>query len=86
MVALVEDSIIEEELCGEPSQKLLIIDRRPFGIFLSLKIHFYFMKPGFVYYLFSVNLIAVHWFIQPLNSDLRSLVVPLDLEYRLYGI
>ena len=82
MVALVEDSITEEEICGEPSQKLLIIDRRPIRILLNLKIPFHFVEPSFVCYLFSVNLTVVCWFIQYLNSDLRSLVVPYDLEHR----
>ena len=72
MVALVEDSIAEEELCGEPSQKLFIIDRCPLGIFLSLEIPFHFMKPRFICYLFSVNLIAVCWFIHPFNSDQKG--------------
>ena len=47
MVAFIEDSITEEELCSEPSQKLLINDRWPFRILLSLEIPFDFVKPGF---------------------------------------
>ena len=82
MVALVEDSINEEELCGEPSQKLLIIDRCPLRIFLNLEIPFHFMKPSFVCYSFSVGLVAVCYLIQPLDSDSGSLVVPFDFEHR----
>ena len=85
MVALVEDSITEEEFRGEPSHKLLIIDRRPLRILLSLKIHFQFVELRFFCYLFRVNIIAVCWFIQPLNGDLGSFVVPPDFEHRRHG-
>ena len=79
---LVEYYIIEEEFHDEPSQKIFIVDRCPLRILLSLKIPFHFMEPRFVCYLFSVNLIAVCWFIQPLIGDPRNLIVPLELENR----
>ena len=85
MVALIEDSITDEELFNKTSQKLLIIDRCPFGILLNLEIPFNFMKPGFVCHFFSINLAAVCWFVQPLNSDLGSVVVPPNLEHRRHG-
>ena len=85
MVTLIEDSITYEELCSEPSQKLLIINRCPLGVFLSLKIPLYLVKLGFIYYLFSLNVAAVCGFIQPLNGNLGSLIVPLDLEHRRHG-
>ena len=40
MVTLVKNAIADEELRREPPQKLLIIDRFPFRIFLSLEIPF----------------------------------------------
>ena len=32
-VTLIEDSITDEELRSEPSQKLLVINKRPLGVF-----------------------------------------------------
>ena len=80
MVVLVEDSITGEELCGEPSHKLLIIDRYPLRVLLGFEMPFHFVEPRFVCYLFSIDLIAISWFIQPLNSDPRSLISHLTLN------
>ena len=85
MVALIEDSITKEELCSEPSQKLLIIDRCPFGILLNFEIPFEFVKPGFVCHFFGIDLTAVCWFIQPLNGNLGSFIVSPNLEHRRHG-
>ena len=80
MIALVEDSITEKELRREPSKKLLIIDRCPFGILLSFEVLLHFMKPGFICNLFGINLVAVRWFIQPLNGDSGSFIPHLNLN------
>ena len=81
MVRLVKDAIADEELRSEPPQKLLIINRCTLGLLLSFKIPLHFMKPRFVCYFLIINLIVVCWFIQPLDSDSGSFIVPLDLEH-----
>ena len=63
MVTLMEDSITDEELRSEPSQKLLIINRCPLGVFLSLKIPLYLVKLRFICYLLSLNVAAMCGFI-----------------------
>ena len=55
MVTFIKDTIADEELRSEPSQKLLIINRCPLRVFLGLKVPLYLVKPGFIYYLFSLN-------------------------------
>ena len=85
MVAFIEDPITEEELCSKPSQKLLIVDRWPFGILLNLEIPFDFVKPGFVCHFFGIDLTVVCWFILPLNGNLGSFIVPPNLEHRSHG-
>src|ERR1043165_4380998 len=69
----------EKKCRYKSSQNLLIIDRFPCGIFLSLKIPLHVVVPRF---LFCVKLITVCWFVKPLNDDLGSLVVPPNLEHR----
>ena len=86
MVALVDDSITKEEFRGEPSQKFLIIDRCPFGILLSLEIPFDFVKPGYVCHFFDVDLTAVYGFVQPLDGDPGSFIVPPDFEHRRHSV
>src|ERR1043165_7016797 len=78
MIALVQDAIAEEEFGCKPSHELLIIDRCPCGIFLSLKIPLHVVVPRF---LFCVKLITIRWFVKPLNDDLGSLVIPSNLEH-----
>ena len=80
MVTLIEDPITDEELCSEPSQKLLIINKCTLSVFLSLKIPLYLVKPGFICYLFSLNVTPMCGFIQPLNGNLGSFIVPHDLN------
>src|ERR1051325_10882534 len=79
MIALVQDVVAEEEFGGKSSQELLIIDRCPYGVFLSLKIPLHIVEPRF---LFCIKLITVCRFVKFLNDDLGSLVVPSDLEHR----
>ena len=85
MIALIEDSIIDEEFCSKPSQQLLIINRCLLGVFLSLEIPLYLMKPGFICYLFSFDVSVMCGFVQPLNGNLRSFIVPPDFEHRRHG-
>src|ERR1051325_4051616 len=79
MIALVQDVVAEEEFGCKSSHELLIIDRCPYGIFLSLKIPLHVVVPRF---LFCVKLITICWFVKLFNNDLGSLVVPSDLEHR----
>src|ERR1043165_9114867 len=79
MIALVQDAVAEEEFGCKSSYELLIINRCPCGIFLSLKIPLHVVVPRF---LFCVKLITIRWFVKPLNDDLGSLVVPSDFEHR----
>ena len=80
MIALVEDSITEEELYGEPSQKLLIIDRRTLGILLDLEIPLNFMEPRLIHYFFSIDLVTVRWFIHTFNGDMGNSLPRLSLN------
>ena len=59
MVTLVQNTIADEELRSEPPQKLLIINKSTLRVFLRLKIPFHLMKPGFIRYLFSLNITAM---------------------------
>src|ERR1044072_2225795 len=79
MIALVQDAVAEEEFGRKSSHELLIIDRCPCGIFLSLKIPFYVVVPRF---LFCVKLVTICWFVKLLDDDLGTLVVPSDFDYR----
>ena len=63
MVTLIEDPIAKKELRSEPYHKLLIINKCPFGVFLSLKIPLYLVEPGFIYYLFSLNIATMCGFV-----------------------
>src|ERR1051325_10797439 len=72
-------SLLRKMFGCKPSQELLIIDRRPSGIFLSLKIPLYVVVPRF---LFCIKFTTVCWSVKPFNDDLGSLVVPSDLEHR----
>ena len=85
MVTLVKDTITDEELRREPPQKLFIINRCTLGVFLSLKIPFYLVKLGFICYLFSLNVTTMCGFVQPLDGDLGSFIVPPDFEHRRHG-
>src|ERR1051325_9320671 len=82
VIALVQDAVVEKEFGCESSQELSIIDRCPCGIFLSLKIPLHVVVPRF---LFCIKFTTVCWFIEPLNDDLGSLVVPSDFEHRCHG-
>src|ERR1044072_8394098 len=79
MVAVVQDAVAEEEFGCKPSHELLIIDRCPCGIFLSLKIPLHIVVPRF---LFCVKLITIRRFVKLLNDNQGSLVVPSNLEHR----
>ena len=76
MVTLIENTVTDEELRSESSQKLLIINKCPLGVFLSLKIPLYLMKPGFLLHLSNLNVKAMCGFVQPLNGNLGSFIVP----------
>ena len=80
MVALVKDTIADEELHREPPQKLLVINTCTLRVFLSLKVPFHLMKLGFICYLFSLNVTAMCEFIQPFDGNLGSFIIPPDLE------
>ena len=82
MVALVKNAIDDEELCHEPPQKLLVINRCALGVLLSFKIPFHLMKLGFICYLSSLNIATMCRFFQPLNGNSGSLVVPINFEHR----
>src|ERR1044072_1428378 len=79
MIALVQDAVAEEEFGCKHSHELLIIERCPCGIFLSLKIPLHVVVPRF---LFCVELITIRWFFKLLNDNQGSLVVPSNLEHR----
>ena len=82
MVALVKDTIADEELRHEPPQKLLVINRCTLGVFLSFKIPLHLMKPGLFCYLFGLKIAAMCRFVQFLDNNPGSLVVPFDFEHR----
>src|ERR1044072_717295 len=79
MIAFVQDVVAEEEFGCKPSQKLLIVDRCPCGIFLSLKIPLHVVVPRF---LFCIKFTTVCRFVKPLNDDPGSLVVPSNFKHR----
>ena len=81
MVTLIEDSITDEKLRSKPSQKLLIINRYPLGVFLNLEIPFDFMKPGLFHYFFGINLMTVRRFVHSLDGNLGSLVIPVKFKH-----
>ena len=82
MVPFVEDAVADEELRSESPLKLLIINRCALRVVLSRKIPLYLVELGFICQLFSLNVTTMCGFVQPLNGDSGSLVVPPDLEHR----
>ena len=80
MVTLIKDPIANEELRSESPQKFLIINRYTLGVLLSLKIPFYLVKPGFIRYLFSLNVTIMCGFFQPLDGNLGASLSHLTLD------
>ena len=85
MVTLIKNPITDEELRSETSQKLLIINRRTLGVLLGLKIPLYLVKPGFICHFFGLNVTSMCGFVQPLNGNLGSFIVPPDFEHGRHG-
>ena len=71
MITLIKDTITDQEFRSEPSQELLIINRCTLGVLLSLKIPLYLVKPGFICYLLSLNVIAM-WGLSNLSIVIRG--------------
>src|SRR3954470_16209038 len=73
--------LLRKNLEANLLRNFLSFNRCPFRVLLGFEIPLYFMEPWLVFHLFGIDLIAIGWFVLPVNGDHRSFVVPIDFEH-----